>query len=118
MTAPDYFTADTPTAVLVSQVLGAIAEFDKASTVAKLAEARKRKREATGKCEGRKGHAELRPAVVKLARELRHAGAGRKPKSGILSLRSIAAELAAAGHVNEAGRPYNPKSIAAILAWT
>ena len=114
--APDYFTADTPTAVLVPQVLGAIAEFDKASTVAKLAEARKRKREATGKCEGRKGQAELRPAVLKLERELRHAGDGWKPKSGVLSLRSIAAELPAAGHVNEAGRPYNPKSIAAMLA--
>ena len=116
MTAPDYFTAHTPTAVLVSQVLGAIAEFDKASTVAKLAEARKRKREATGKCEGRKGQAELRPAVLKLARELRHVGAGRKPKSGVLSLRSIAAELAATEHVNEAGRPYRPRSIAAMLA--
>jgi DNA invertase Pin-like site-specific DNA recombinase len=115
-TAPDFFTEDTPTAVLVRQVLGAIAQFEKASTVAKLAAARKRKREATGKCEGRKGHAELRPAVVKLARELRHAGAGRKPKSGVLSLRAIAAELAAAGHVNEAGRPYNPKSVAAMLA--
>ena len=59
MTAPDDFTADTQTALLVPQVLGAIAEFDKVSTVAKLAEVRKRKREATGKCEGRKGHAEL-----------------------------------------------------------
>jgi len=114
-TAPDFFTADTPTAVLVRQVLGAIAQFDKASTVAKLAAARKRKREATGKCEGRKGHAELRPDVVKLARELRHAGAGRKPKSGVLSLRAIAAQLSAAGHVNELGRAYNPKSIAAML---
>ena len=34
--APDHFTEDTPTAVLVRQVLGAIAQFDKASTVAKL----------------------------------------------------------------------------------
>ena len=35
-TAPDYFTADMPTAVLVRQVLGAIAEFEKTSLVAKL----------------------------------------------------------------------------------
>lgn len=115
-TAPDFFTEDTPTAVLVRQVLGAIAQFEKASTVAKLAAARKRRREATGKCEGRKGHAELRPEVVKMARELRHAGAGRKPKSGVLSLRAIAAELAAAGHVNERGQRFNPKSVAAMLA--
>lgn len=115
-TAPDFFTADTPTAVLVRQVLGAIAQFDKASTVAKLAAARKRRREATGKCEGRKGHAELRPEVVKLVKELRHVGAGRKPKGGVPSLRAVAATLAAAGHVNERGQPYNPKSIAAMLS--
>ena len=106
--APDFFTEDTPTAVLVRQVLGAIAQFEKASTVAKLAAARKRRREATGKCEGRKSHAELQPDVVALARRLRR----RKPKGGQMSLRAISAELAAQGHVNERGRPYNPKSIA------
>ena len=52
--APDFFTEDTPTAVLVRQVLGAIAQFEKASAVAKLAAARKRKREREGRCEGRK----------------------------------------------------------------
>ena len=31
--APDFFLEDTPTAVLVRQVLGAIAQFEKASTV-------------------------------------------------------------------------------------
>jgi DNA invertase Pin-like site-specific DNA recombinase len=30
-TAPDFFTEDTPTAVLVRQVLGAIAQFEKTS---------------------------------------------------------------------------------------
>jgi ribosomal 50S subunit-recycling heat shock protein len=34
----------------------------------------------------------------------------RKP-----SLRMIAAELAAAGHVNVNGRAYNPKSVAAMM---
>lgn len=52
--APDFFTEDTPIAVLVRQVLGAIAQFEKASVVAKLAAARKRKRERVGRCEGRK----------------------------------------------------------------
>jgi hypothetical protein len=42
-TAPDFFTEDTPTAVLVRQVLGAIAQFEKTSLVAKL------KRRATGR---------------------------------------------------------------------
>ena len=45
-TAPDFFTEDTPTAVLVRQVLGAIAQFEKTSLVAKLKAARDRKKAA------------------------------------------------------------------------
>jgi hypothetical protein len=68
---------------------------------------------ATGeKVEGRKSHAELRPDVVKLAKAL----ARKKPKGGRLSLRSISAELAAQGYLNERGRPFNPKSVATMLA--
>jgi hypothetical protein len=96
----------------VRQVLGAVAQFDKATTVAKLAAARKRKREAGVKCEGRKSHAERRPAMVALAKRL----ARRKPKGGKLSLRAISAELAAQGHLNERGRAFNPKSVASMLA--
>jgi DNA invertase Pin-like site-specific DNA recombinase len=110
--APDFFTEDTPTAVLVRQVLGAIAQFEKASTVAKLAAARKRKREVNGKCEGRKSLIEKRPDVVALARKLRR----RAPKSGQLSLRAVSAQLAASGYLNERGKPYAAKSIASMLA--
>jgi Resolvase, N terminal domain len=53
-TAPDFFTEDTPTAVLVRQVLGAIAQFEKASLVAKLKAARDRKIAQGIKCGGRK----------------------------------------------------------------
>jgi DNA invertase Pin-like site-specific DNA recombinase len=76
--APDFFTEETPTAILVRQVLGAIAQFEKASAVAKLAAARKRKREREGRCEGRKPLSETRPEVVTLARKLRR----RRPKGG------------------------------------
>src|ERR1700729_1939403 len=110
--APTHFIEDTPTAVLVRQVLGAVAEFEKTTLVAKLAAARRRKRVATGeKVEGRKSHIEARPDVVKLAKAL----ARKKPKGGRLSLRAISAELAAQGLLNERGRPFNPKSIAAML---
>ena len=78
-----------------------------------MAAARKRKRVATGeKVEGRKSHSELRPDAVKLAKAL----ARKKPKRGKLSLRAISDELAAQGFLNERGRPFNPKSIAAMLA--
>jgi DNA invertase Pin-like site-specific DNA recombinase len=110
-TAPDYFAEDTPTAVLVRQVLAAIAQFEKASTVAKLAAARKRKRQAAGKCEGRKSHTELRPEVVALAKKLRR----RNPKGRQRSLREISKELAARGFTNDRGKPFNPGSVAAML---
>jgi DNA invertase Pin-like site-specific DNA recombinase len=103
---------DTPTAVLVRQVLGAVAEFEKTTLVAKLAAARRRKRMATGeKVEGRKSHAEARPDVVKLAKAL----ARKKPKGGKLSLRALSGALAEHGYLNERGRPFNPKSVAAML---
>ena len=111
--APTHFIEETPTAVLVRQVLGAIAEFEKTTLVAKLAASRRRKRMATGKkVEGRKSHVEGHPDLVKLAKAL----ARKKPKGGKLSLRAISAELAAQGFLNERGRPFNPKSIAAMLA--
>ena len=110
--APDFFTEDTPTAVLVRQVLGAISQFDRASTVAKLAAARKRKREREGRCEGRKPLSETRPDVVALARKLRR----RKPKGGQLSLRAVSKELAARGYLNERGAAYAAKSVASMLS--
>jgi DNA invertase Pin-like site-specific DNA recombinase len=104
---------------LISQVLGAIAEFNKAMTVAKLRGARERIRKEKGKCEGRKAFAEiekLRPAVA-LAKQLH----GTRPKSGKRqtgkrhSLREISKALEAAGYLNERGKPFNPKSIKSML---
>jgi hypothetical protein len=51
------------------------------------------------------------PFGGKLAKVL----ARKKPKGEKLSLRAISAELAARGFLNERGRPFNPKSIAATL---
>jgi DNA invertase Pin-like site-specific DNA recombinase len=110
--SPAAFIDDTPTSKMIRQLLGVISEFEKASLVAKLAGARRRKRAATGqKVEGRKSHAEERPEVVALAKALRR----KKPKGGQMSLRAISAELAAQGHLNEHGKPFNPNSIASML---
>ena len=108
----DVLFEDTPTAVLVRQVLGAIAQFEKAGLVAKLAAARKRKRVANGKCEGRKSLAETNPEAVALAKALGR----KKPKGGPMSLRAVSAELAARGFLNERGAPFNHKSVASMLA--
>jgi DNA invertase Pin-like site-specific DNA recombinase len=106
-TAPDYFTQDTPTATLIRQVLGAVAQFEKATLVAKLRAARDRKAQETGKCGGRRTLAQERPETVTLALSLREQG---------LKLWEIAAELAAAGHVTATGKPYANSKVHKMLA--
>jgi DNA invertase Pin-like site-specific DNA recombinase len=56
--SPDSFLDETPTAVLIRQVLGAVSQFEKAALVAKLKAARERRKAATGKCGGRHSVAE------------------------------------------------------------
>jgi DNA invertase Pin-like site-specific DNA recombinase len=105
-TAPDFFKDDTPTAKLVRQVLGAVAEFEKSSLVAKLKAARERRRAETGKCGGRKSYAEARPETVALAKQMQGAG---------MSLRKISAALAAQGHVTAKGKPYVASAVQAMI---
>jgi hypothetical protein len=96
----------------VRQVLGAIAQFEKACLVAKLKAARDRKRVRDAKCEGRRSHREMNPELVALVKRLRR----RNPKTGERrSLRSIAAELAQLGYVNVNGRPFAAESIQAMV---
>jgi DNA invertase Pin-like site-specific DNA recombinase len=107
---PDSFVDDTPTAVMVRQILGAVSQFDKAMTVAKLRGARERKRRKTGsKVEGRKSLSESRPEAVAKARELSE----QRPR---LSLREISAELANAGHTTPRGLPYSASAVSSMLA--
>jgi DNA invertase Pin-like site-specific DNA recombinase len=110
--APNHFIEETPTAVMVRQILGSISQFEKAMIVSKLRVARDRKRAATGKCEGRKSHTELNPNVVLLARKLHRKDrtTGRR-----LSFRKIAARLADQGHLAASAKPYSPSSIRSML---
>jgi DNA invertase Pin-like site-specific DNA recombinase len=107
-TAPDFFTEDTPTAVLVRQVLGAIAQFEKTSLVAKLKAARDRKRAEIGKCGGRQSYAEAKPELVALARQLKR----ELPRP---SLRDISDALFARGHATPLGKPYSASAIQSML---
>ena len=101
-TAPDFFTEDTPTAVLVRQFLGAIAQFEKTSLVAKLEAARER----SGHLGGRKSYAESKPETVALAKQLRADG---------LTFREIPRALAAQQHLTSRGKPYAVSAIQSML---
>lgn len=105
---PSSFIEQTPTAILVRQVLGAIAQFDKTMTVAKLRGARERKRKAGCKVEGRKSHAEKSANTVALAKRLYRLSPKTKRRR---SLRQIADELSRAGHHGSSGKPFSPSVI-------
>jgi len=108
--APDHFTNETPTAIMVRQILGAVSQFEKASLVEKLRKARERKRLETGRCEGRKPVPE---AVVREAKRLYR----KSPRTGKRrSLRAIAKELAKLGHVAASGNPYGAESIKRMVS--
>ena len=52
--APDYFTGDSPSLVMIRQILGAVSQFEKSNLVAKLRSARERIKAKGLKCGGRK----------------------------------------------------------------
>jgi DNA invertase Pin-like site-specific DNA recombinase len=103
--SPEAFLDETPTAVMIRQILGSVSQFEKAMLVAN------RKKAATGKCGGRKSYAERNGEMVALAKKLaRYTLNGRKR-----SLRDVAAELEAAGHTSN-GKRYAATAVARMIA--
>jgi DNA invertase Pin-like site-specific DNA recombinase len=74
---PDLMASD-PTRILMRQLMGAVAQYDKSQIVLKLRGARMRKRATEGRCEGRKpfGRDESERAAVERMRALRSEGLG------------------------------------------
>ena len=74
---PDLMAND-PTRVLMRQLLGAVAQYDKSQIVLKLRGARQRKKALTGRCEGAKPYGELpgEPAIIERMQALRAEGLG------------------------------------------
>jgi len=105
---------DDPTATLIRQVLGAVAEFDRKVTVLKLRAARDRKSRAAGRrIEGQRQFGTLpseRPTLERM-RELRVKPRG-KPR---LSFAKIAATLNAEGRPTRHGGPWSPEAVRKII---
>jgi DNA invertase Pin-like site-specific DNA recombinase len=115
----DLTESDDPSRKMMRQIAGAFAEYEKARLVAKLRGARERRREAVGKCEGRRTLRELHPDAVRMAKRLRRTN----PQTGKRrSFATIAAELSKAGYFNSAcyrgtsaSRPFSPATIRAMV---
>src|SRR5215813_5501776 len=75
VTEPDLLAND-PSRVLMRQIFGAIAQYDKAMIVSKLRGARERVRARGQRCEGQKpfGHYDGEPAIIERMRQLRSEG--------------------------------------------
>jgi DNA invertase Pin-like site-specific DNA recombinase len=85
----DLTDTSDPSRVMMRQIAGSFAQFEKTRLVTKLRGARERIRETQGKCEGRKSYAERDPELVLTAKRLHR----RSPKGHRRSLREIAREL-------------------------
>lgn len=112
--APNHFTEDTPTAAMVRQILGAVAQFEKAQLVAKLKGARDRKSRALGRrVEGNHGYKVDKPKLIEEAKRL----ARKSPKTGkARSLRVIAEELAQLGYTTASGLPFSASQVQRLIA--
>ena len=98
----DLTEATDPSRIMMRQIAGSFAQYEKARLVRKLREARER----SGRRGGRKSYREIRPETVALAKQLRAEG---------MSFRKIPVELAARGHLTARGRPYVVSAIQAML---
>jgi DNA invertase Pin-like site-specific DNA recombinase len=105
----DLTATSDPSRVMMRQIVGSFAEYEKARLVAKLRVAREAKRAATGKCEGRKSYIERDPVLVQAAKEL----SAQRPR---LSLRKISTALVERGFVMANGKPYPAMSVSNMLA--
>lgn len=104
--------SDDPTAKLIRQVLGAVAEFEKDVIVLKLRAARDRMRRSGKRCEGRKpfGTRPGEATTLALIRKLR-----RKPRGGDRrSYATIAGLLNEGERATRSGRAWNRGSVYAI----
>jgi DNA invertase Pin-like site-specific DNA recombinase len=104
---PDLCSSD-PTRILMRQILGAVAAYDRAMTVLKLRGARERKRAHSGRCEGAKPYGELpgEREVLDRIQALRASGA---------ALTAIAESLNTGGVKPRRGTKWFPMSVARIL---
>jgi DNA invertase Pin-like site-specific DNA recombinase len=98
----DLTEATDPSRIMMRQIAGSFAQYEKARLVKKLREARER----LGKLGGRKSYAEKNPETVARAKALRQAGK---------SWAQISAMLSDEGHATGSGKPYVRSAVRAMV---
>jgi len=105
---PDLCSKD-PSRVLIRQIFGALAQYDRSMIVAKTRAARDRIRARTGRCEGRKPYGEYpgEAEVLLTMKAMRAEGS---------TYAQIADRLLLAGQLARSGKPWCLQSVGKILA--
>lgn len=96
-----------PTRMVIRQALEVLAEYEKTMFIQKLRVARQRKKDRTGKCEGRKSYKEAAPGTVGYIRRLRRKPKGMKRRS----YRQIAEQLNAENVPTLNGQPWTLQTV-------
>ncbi len=97
-----------PTRVMMRQIMGAIAQYDKAMIVLKLRGARQRAKAREGHCEGRKAFGHY-PGEAEILKEIRNlADSGETPTG-------VARTLNERGVRGRGGKPWHPYAVSRIL---
>lgn len=104
---PDLCSND-PSRVLVRQIFGAIAEYDRKIIVAKTRAARERIRAKQGKCEGRHAYGD-KPGEAEVLAEMRRLAENLIP-------RDVCAQLNQSGYRTRYNKPWHPSTVAKILS--
>jgi DNA invertase Pin-like site-specific DNA recombinase len=107
---PDLCSTD-PSRVLVRQIFGAIAQYDRAMTVLKLRGARQRMKVREGRCEGRKAFGARSGESQAIARM-------RELRSGGMAVDRIAEQLNIEGIPTRMGKGWHGMTVSRILRST
>lgn len=106
----DLTDSKDPTRIMMRQIAGAFAEYEKARLVSKLSAARSRKSAEIGRrIEGRKGFAGHQPKIFTTLAVLRR-------HNPIATLRDLADQLAEHGFVTSSGKTFAPNQIRRLLS--
>jgi DNA invertase Pin-like site-specific DNA recombinase len=100
--------SDDPSRVLVRQIFGAIAQYERAMIVLKLRGARQRKKARRGKCEGRHAFGEKPAEARTLGQIAEWAATGTTPQQ-------IAADLNSCDYKTRSGKPWRGTTVAKIV---
>ena len=104
-TEPDLLQND-PTRILMRQIFGAIAQYEKAMLVAKLRGARQRVKAKRGRCEGRKpyGETDAEKVIVDRIQQMRSSGMSYRDIADTLTREGVPSRLAKRWHTTQVQR--------------